>query len=90
MNSIFIVLIVLFIVQVWFLIVNSVLQIRVKKIAESTHIIVNSQRTMLLRLIATLSRRIAEENPEDEKAQSAAGFAEDDAISADHPRRELI
>lgn len=87
MNSLITVFVALFIVQIWFLIVNSVMQIKVKRIAESTHVIVNSQRTMLLRLIAQLSKRIAEENPTDKDAQEAAGLAEHDAQLSDHPRR---
>lgn len=87
MSSLTIIYIVLMSGSIFFLIVNAVLQIRVKRIAESTHVIVNSQRTMLLRLIATLSRRIADENPKDRNAQDAASHAEADAETSDHPRR---
>jgi len=87
MNSLFMVLLALFVVQIWFLVLNSVLQIKVRRIAESTHIIVNSQRTMMLRVVAALSRRIADENPDDRKAQEAAEFAEQEAENASVPRR---
>ncbi len=90
MNSLGIIYVVLMTGSIFFLIMNAVLQIRVKKIAESTHIIVNSQRTMLLRLIAALSRRIAKENPSDKEAQDAAAIAESDADISDHPRRMTI
>lgn len=73
--------------SIFFLIVNAVMQIKVKRIAEETHTIVNSQRTMLLRLVAALTRRIAYENPDDLKAQDAAFAAEKEADAADSPRR---
>ncbi len=88
MISIITVLVVLFIVQVYFQIVNALEQGKIRRVAESTHVIVNSQRTMLLRLIAALSRRIADENPNDEKAEDAAVFAEQEAERSDYPRRE--
>ncbi len=47
--------------------------------AEGTHIIVNNQRTVLLRLNAELRERIARENPKDEEAQEAAKIARDEA-----------
>jgi len=90
MNSLTVIYVSLIVCSIFFLVVNAVLQIRVKRIAESTHVIVNSQRTMLLRLIAALSLRIAEENPQDEKAQDAARSAKSDADSADYPRRYHI
>ncbi len=90
MNPILMVLVVLFCVQVWFLIVGAIGQYKIRQIAQSTHIIVNSQRTMLLRLVAALSRRIADENPEDAKAQDAATIAEKDAETSNHPRRVSI
>lgn len=48
----------------------------------ATHKIVNSQRTVMLRMVAQLARRIADENPDDLKAQQAAQDAEQDAIDA--------
>ncbi len=87
MNSLTVVYVALISCSVFFLIVNAALQIKVKRIAESTHIIVNSQRTMMLRAIALLSRRVADENPSDGKAQEAAKVAETDAETADQYRR---
>ena len=87
MNSLTVIYVSLISCAIFFLLVNAVLQIRVKRIAESTHIIVNSQRTMLLRLIASLTKRIAQQNPSDLEAQEAAEAAHQDAEAADHPRR---
>ncbi len=87
MNSLTVVYVALIACSVFFLAVNAVLQIRVKRIAESTHTIVNSQRTMLLRIIAALSKRIAIENPTDKDAQDASKLASDDAEAAEYPRR---
>ncbi len=87
MNSLTVIYISLIGCSIFFLVVNAVLQIRVKQIAESTHTIVNSQRTMLLRIIAALSKRIAIENPTDKDAQDASKVASEDAEAADHPRR---
>ena len=89
MNSLTVVYVSLISCAIFFLLVNAVLQIKVKRIAESTHVIVNSQRTMLLRLIAALTKRIAQQNPTDLEAQEAAEIAERDAEAADHPRRVL-
>ncbi len=90
MNSLTVVYTTLFVVSIFFLSVNAVMQFKIKRVAESTHIIVNSQRTMLLRLVAALSRRIADENPEDPEAQQAAQLAESDAETSNHPRRVQI
>ena len=90
MNSLTVIYVALIACSIFFLIVNAVLQIRVKRIAESTHIIVNSQRTVMLRAIALLSRRVASENPNDGKAQTAAKAAEEDAERADHHGRVMI
>ncbi len=54
----------------------------IRGIADSTHKIVNNQRTVMLRLVATLSRRIANDNPGDAEAQLGALAAEDDARKA--------
>lgn len=52
---------------------------KIKNTGEATHKIVNSQRSVMLRLVAALSRRIAVENPRDVAAQDAANAAEQDA-----------
>ncbi len=88
MNSQTILLASVCVVMLWFLGVIMVMQMKVRRVAESTHIIVNSQRTMLLRLIAELTGRIAEENPTDAKAQNAARTASQDAEDSELPRRE--
>ncbi len=62
-------------------------QSRIRDLSESTHHIVNSQRSLMLRTIALLSRRIADENPSDKKAQKAAKEAEQDAIDSGSERR---
>ncbi len=90
MNSILTVFIVLFLVQVWFLIINAVSQNRIKMISESTHAIVNSQRSAMQTAIALLSRRIADENPGDQRAQEAARRAELELEMLDKPRRIAI
>ncbi len=82
MNSLTVVYVALIVCSIFFLIVNAVLQIRVKRIAESTHTIVNSQRTAMLRVIEALTGRIAEENPTDKSAQRAADVAKQEADSA--------
>lgn len=46
----------------------------------ATHKIVNSQRSVMLKLVAELSRRIAQDNPSDMLAQIAAKNAADDAV----------
>lgn len=55
---------------------------KIMDVAEATHIIVNSQRTMMLRLIASLTKRIALENPWDEDAQEQAHRAMVEANTA--------
>ena len=87
MNSLTFILVSLLVVQMFFLIVNMLSQATIKRLAKSTHIIVNSQRTMMLRLISQLTRRIANENPTDQKAQDAAATADKDAFMSDKPRR---
>lgn len=44
--------------------------------SKATHKLVNSQRTVMLRLIVSLARRIAQENPNDQEAQRALLDAE--------------
>ena len=87
MNSLTFILVSLLVVQIFFLILNMLSQAKIKRLAQSTHIIVNSQRTMMLRLISQLTRRIAEENPTDQKAQDAAAMADNDVFMSDKPRR---
>jgi hypothetical protein len=48
----------------------------------ATHKIVNSARTVMLNLVATLTERIAAENPEDATAQAAAKIARAEANDA--------
>ena len=83
LNPLIIVAVALIFTQLWVLI-N---QARTRRIAESTHSIVNSQRSAMLRLIAELTDRIATENPRDKKARSAATVAQREADDADNPRR---
>ncbi len=56
--------------------------LKLKNIADSTHSIVNNERTLMLLLIANLSRRVALDNPDDEAAQSASKLATDEANKA--------
>jgi hypothetical protein len=53
-----------------------------KKTADGTHIIVNNQRTVMLRLIAQMAKRIAIENPSDPEAQTHAKAAQEEAAKA--------
>jgi hypothetical protein len=79
MNSVYVIILSLLFLQACFLFMNALSQRRIREVSESTHVIVNSQRTMMLRAIALLSRRVADDNPGDEKAQDAARTAETDA-----------
>ena len=54
-------------------------------ITKVTHTIVNNQRTVMLRLIADLARRVATDNPGDEEAEAAAVSAEKEADDATMP-----
>ena len=90
MNSVDVVYITLLAASIFFLVVIAALQIRIKRVSDSTHIIVNSQRTMMLQQIALLTRTIADFRPKDEKAQDAAKLAEQNAASAMDHRRVLI
>lgn len=56
--------------------------VKLQETADGTHAIVNSQRTMLLRLNAELRERIARENPKDTEAQEAAIEARQEANKA--------
>ena len=62
-------------------------QSRNYRLAISTHQIVNSQRSVMLRTIARLWRRIADQNPDDEEARLEAEAAEEEAGLTDKPRR---
>jgi hypothetical protein len=55
---------------------------KIERTSSATHIIVNSQKTKLLALLAALSRRVASENPSDPDAQRAASVAEQEARDA--------
>jgi len=50
--------------------------VRINAVGERTHALVNSQRTIQLRLIARLTRRVADDNPHDQDAQVAAETAQ--------------
>jgi DNA transposition AAA+ family ATPase len=52
-------------------------------VAHRTHTIVNSQRTLMLRALLALSRRVAIENPADSDAQLAVAGAEKDLSDAE-------
>jgi DNA transposition AAA+ family ATPase len=52
-------------------------------VAHRTHTIVNSQRTLMLRALLALSRRVAIENPTDSDAQLAVAGAEKDLSDAE-------
>ncbi len=85
-NLFLIFLILIVFLELW----KSISQRRILKLAESTHVIVNSQRSKMLLRIAKLTRVIADLFPNDQKAQEAAVEAEQDAEAADRPRRVLI
>lgn len=50
----------------------------VKRTGAATHVIVNNQRTVMLRAIAILARRLANDHPEDAELAKAAADAERD------------
>lgn len=56
---------------------------RVAAVAESTHTLCNSQRTLMLRALNVLTARIARENPADQDAQLAAEKAARDLEDAE-------
>ncbi len=58
---------------------------RIQSTTAATHVIVNSQRTKMLEVMAALARRVANENPDDPAAQKAAALAEKDAAEASGP-----
>ena len=90
MNSLTVVYTTLFVVSIFFLVINAVMQIRIKSISESTHQIVNSQRSAMQRAIWILSKRIALEHPEDADAQEAEMAARQELELLDKPRRVQI
>jgi hypothetical protein len=55
---------------------------KIQETGEATHVIVNSQRTKMLELMAALARRVADDHPDDPLAQKAAELAEKDAADA--------
>ena len=55
---------------------------RIADTATETHKIVNNQRTVMLNLVAKLSRRVADDNPHDQAAQRDATLAEQDAAAS--------
>ncbi len=62
-------------------------QQRMCQLAESTHQIVNSQRSAMQRAAYLLLKRIAEENPDDAEAQEALRVAKAELETLDKPRR---
>lgn len=62
----------------------------IEKTGEATHRIVNSQRTIMLRLIALQAKRIATDNPNDADAQRAYLQAASDALVADELDDESV
>jgi hypothetical protein len=54
----------------------------IQKTTVATHTIVNSQRTKMLELMASLARRVADDHLDDPLAQRAAEIAEKDAADA--------
>ena len=63
---------------------------RIAKTGDATHKIVNSQRTVMLSLVATLAERIAAENPQDTAAQTAARVARREADDANATSPAII
>ncbi len=63
---------------------------RIRQLAISTHLIVNSQRSAMQTAIWLLSQRIADENPKDRMAQEAASRAKQELEMLDKPRRVMI
>ncbi len=55
---------------------------QIVEVGVATHKIVNSQRTVMLNVVASLAERIAKENPHDEPAQLAAQQARADAATS--------
>ena len=90
MNQLALVIVVGFIAQAVALILAAWLSDRsrnlrldgIKSVTDETHVIVNNQRTVMLRLIASLASRIAADNPTDVAAQAAAAAAVDEAEQA--------
>jgi hypothetical protein len=54
----------------------------IAEVGVATHRIVNSQRTTMLNLVASLTARIAKENPDDLAAQEAAATAQREAAAS--------
>jgi hypothetical protein len=63
-----------------FIVISAVLQDKIRRIAISTHIIVNNERSVMLRTIANLAELVAKSVPEDVSAQK---YAENAKLEAD-------
>ncbi len=63
-----------------FIVISAVLQDKIRRIAVSTHIIVNNERSVMLRTIANLAELVAKYQPEDVSAQK---YAESAKLEAD-------
>ncbi len=73
-----------------FMILMAVWQDKIRRLAIETHIIVNSQRSAMQTAIYLLSKRIAEEHPDDDMAQKALERARFELEMLDKPRRSTI
>ncbi len=65
-----------------FIVISAVLQDKIRRIAISTHIIVNNERSVMLRTIAAQAERIAKDNPQDVSAQRSAIDTKEEADKA--------
>ncbi len=63
-----------------FIVISAILQDKIRRIAVSTHIIVNNERSVMLRTIANLAELVAKSQPKDVAARK---YAEDAKIEAD-------
>ncbi len=61
---------------------NAEVSARIEATGKQTHIIVNNQRTIMLRLLADLADRIARDNPNDPTAQEQARLLREQADAA--------
>ncbi len=65
-----------------FMVIGALWLEKIRKLAVSTHIIVNNERSVMLRTIADQAARIAVDNPKDVAAQKSAIDTKDDADAA--------
>ncbi len=65
-----------------FIVISAVLQDKIRRIAISTHIIVNNERSVMLRTIANLAESVAKYQPENAAAQKYASDAREEADKA--------